>query len=162
MVDFEKQALASAPYAPKIWKRYVDDTFTILSRDKVDSFLQHEQSATDDPLYCRDWGRQLDTIPFLDTSVTKDSDRYFSISVYRKATRTDQYLAYDSHHTQSVKRGSVKYLYDLSKQLITKPTMISRDERHLSSLFVSNGYTFSCVEWVTKTKKRMSPKERAP
>ena len=54
MVDFEKQALASAPYTPKIWKRYVDDTFTILSRDKVDSFLQHEQLATDDLLYCRD------------------------------------------------------------------------------------------------------------
>ena len=162
MVDFEKQALASAPYTPKIWKRYVDDTFTILSRDKVDSFLQHEQSATDDPLYCRGWGWQLDTIPFQDTSVTKDSDRYFSISVYRKPTHTDQYLAYDSHHTQSVKRGSVKYLYDRSKQLITKPTMISREERHLSSLFASNGYTFSCVEWVTKTKKRMSPKERAP
>ena len=44
MEDFEEQALTSATCMPKIWKRYVDDTFTILSRDKVDFFLQHLNS----------------------------------------------------------------------------------------------------------------------
>ena len=39
--DFEEHAIASAIYKPKIWKRYVDDTFTILDRDQVDGFLQH-------------------------------------------------------------------------------------------------------------------------
>ena len=29
---------------PKIWRRYVDDTFTILDRDRVDVFLQHLHS----------------------------------------------------------------------------------------------------------------------
>ena len=28
-------------YKPGIWKRYVDDTYTILDRGNVDSFLQH-------------------------------------------------------------------------------------------------------------------------
>ena len=41
MEDFEERAIASAIYKPKIWKRYVDDTFTILDRDQVDGFLQH-------------------------------------------------------------------------------------------------------------------------
>ena len=40
MEDFEEQALTSTPCMPKIRKRYVDDTFTILRRDKVDIFLQ--------------------------------------------------------------------------------------------------------------------------
>ena len=44
MEDFEEQALTSTPCMPKIWRRYVDDTFTILSRDKVDIFLQHLNS----------------------------------------------------------------------------------------------------------------------
>ena len=44
MEAFEKQATESAPYKPKIWKRYVDDTFTILDRGNVDSFLHHLNS----------------------------------------------------------------------------------------------------------------------
>ena len=41
MEIFEEQAIESAPCKPKIWKRYVDDTFTVLDRDRVDVFLQH-------------------------------------------------------------------------------------------------------------------------
>ena len=48
-------------------------------------------------------------IPFLDTTASKDSD---GLLTYRKPTHTDQYLAYDSHHLQSVKRVIVKCLYD--------------------------------------------------
>ena len=35
------QVITTSPYEPKIWKRYVDDTFTILDRENVDDFLQH-------------------------------------------------------------------------------------------------------------------------
>ena len=45
------------------------------------------------------------TIHFLDTTVTRDSDGLLITTVYRKPTHTDQYLAYDSHQPQSVKRG---------------------------------------------------------
>jgi len=38
MEDFEEEALSSAPCIPLIWKRYIDDTFTILSRDNVNRF----------------------------------------------------------------------------------------------------------------------------
>ena len=44
METFEEQAIESAPSKPKIWKRCVDDTFTILDRDRVDSFLKHLNS----------------------------------------------------------------------------------------------------------------------
>ena len=39
--DFEEQALSSLPTAPKIWKCYVDDTFTILKQNDVKDFLEH-------------------------------------------------------------------------------------------------------------------------
>ena len=39
--DFEEQALSSVPTTPKIWKRYVNDTFTILEWNDVKDFLQH-------------------------------------------------------------------------------------------------------------------------
>ena len=83
------------------------------------------------------------TIPFLDMSVSRDSNGLLTICVYRKPTHTDQYLAYDSHHPQSVKRGIVKCLYDRAKHLTSKPSTISEEKKHLSSVLVSNGYRSS-------------------
>jgi len=44
MEEFEELAIATVTYKPRIWKRYVDDTFTILAKDYVDGFLQHLNS----------------------------------------------------------------------------------------------------------------------
>ena len=41
MESFDEQAITISSYKPRIWKRYVDDTFTILDRENVDDFLQH-------------------------------------------------------------------------------------------------------------------------
>ena len=35
-------------------------------------------------------------LPFLDTTVARDSDGLLNTTVYRKPTHTDHYLAYDS------------------------------------------------------------------
>ena len=42
--SFEEEAITTSTYEPGIWKRYVDDTFTILDRKNVDDFLQHLNS----------------------------------------------------------------------------------------------------------------------
>ena len=87
----------------------------------------------------------------LDTAVSREPDGRLTTSVYRKPTHTDQYLAYDSHHPQSVKRGIVKCLYERAKRLVTKPSVISEEKKHLSSVLVSNGYPFSFLQKLTKT-----------
>ena len=86
-------------------------------------------------------------------------ESYLTTSVYRKPTHTNQYLAYDSHHPQSVKRGIVKCLYERAKRLVTKPTVISKEKKHLSSVLVSNGYPFSLLQKITKTRKSSSSAE---
>ena len=157
MEDFEEQVLTSTLCMLKIWKRYVDDTFTILSRDKVDIFLRHLNSQQPTIRFTMETETN-NAIPFLNTLVTKDSDGYLSTSVYRKPTHTDQYLAYDSHHPQSVKRGIVKCLYDRSKHLITKPSVISQEKKHLSSVLVSNAYQFSFVKKLRKQRNKQPQK----
>ena len=81
-------------------------------------------------------------LAFLDTAVLREPDGRLTTSVYRKPTHTDQYLAYDSHHPQSVKRGIVKCLYERAKRLVTKPSVNSEEKKHLLSVLVSNGYPF--------------------
>ena len=127
MEEFEELTIATAIYKPKIWKRYVDDTFTILGEDYVDDFLQHLNSHQPTIRFTTEIEKD-DTIPFLDTSVSRVSDGLLTTSVYRKSTHT----TFDSHHPQSVKRGIVKCLYDRAKHLTTKPSVISKGKKHLS------------------------------
>ncbi|CAF4918547.1 unnamed protein product [Pieris macdunnoughi] len=42
--DFEERALANAPVKPRLYKRYVDDTFVVLPNDKISAFLAHLNS----------------------------------------------------------------------------------------------------------------------
>ena len=41
MENFEVEAIRSAPNPPQFWKRYVDDTFTILQSSKREEFLEY-------------------------------------------------------------------------------------------------------------------------
>ena len=64
MESFEEQAITTSSHEPRIWKRYVDDTFTILDRENVDDFLQHlKKKAAFHPLYHGDRERQPTRLP---------------------------------------------------------------------------------------------------
>ena len=134
MERFEEQAIATSPYKPNV---DVDDTFTVLDRGSVDSFLQHLNIEEPSILFTVETGSDS-KLAFLDTAVYREPDGRFTTSLYRKHTHTDQYLPYDSHHPQSVKRGIVKFPYDRAKRIVTKPSVISKEKRRLSSVLVSN------------------------
>ena len=72
----------------------------------------------------------------------RDTDGRVTTSVNMKPKHSDQYLVYDSHHAhdQLVKRGVVKCLHDWTKRLLTKPSVIVGEKKHLSSVLVSNRY----------------------
>ncbi|XP_068735165.1 uncharacterized protein [Montipora capricornis] len=136
---------------PRIWKRYVDDTFTKLDRGNVDSFLQHLNNQQPSIRFAMETENDF-KLAFLDTAVSREPDGRLTTSVYRKPTHTDQYLSYDSQHPQSVKRGIVKCLYERTKRLVTKPSVVSKEKKHLSSVLVSNGYPLSFLQKITKTR----------
>ena len=102
-----------------------------------DGFLQHLNSQQPTIHFTMKIEKD-NTIPVLDTSVSRDSNGLLTTRLYRKPTHTDQYLAYDSHHPQSVKRGNVECLYDRVKHLTSKPSAIAEEKKHLSSVLVSN------------------------
>ena len=58
--------------------------------------------------------------------------------------------------------GLLRFVSRTSKHLITKQSVTSQEKKHLSSVFVSNGYSFSFVKNMTKTKKQTATKEPAP
>ena len=44
MEDLEVQAIKTSTTPPALWKRYVDDTFTIIKKDNRNSFVLHLNS----------------------------------------------------------------------------------------------------------------------
>ncbi|KAL9952669.1 hypothetical protein ACROYT_G039957 [Oculina patagonica] len=85
MESFEEQAITSSSYKPKIWKRYVDDTFTILDRGRVDSFLQHLNNQQPSIRFTMETENDC-KIAFLDTTVSREPDGRLTTS---KITKTE-------------------------------------------------------------------------
>ena len=141
MEVFEEQALQSCDpqLRPRVWKRYVDDTFVISTQASVDGLLAHLNNQQPTIRFTME-AEKDGKIAFLDTLMHRESDGRLTTTVYRKATHTDQYLAYNSHHPRSVKRGVVKCLYDRAHHIVTQPNGKVSERQHLASAHVSNGY----------------------
>ena len=122
MESFEQQAITTSAYKLKIWKRYVNDTLTILDRGNLDSFSQHLNHHQPSIRFTKETENYY-KLAFLDTAVSREPDGCLTTSMYRKPTHTDQYLAYYCHHLQSVKRGIVKCLYRRARQTSFNKTL---------------------------------------
>ena len=85
----------------------------------MDDFLQHLNNQQPSNRFTMETENN-NKLALLDTAVSREPDSHLTTSIYRKPTHTGQYLAYDSHHPQSVKRGIVKCLYERAKRLVTK------------------------------------------
>ncbi|XP_063547523.1 uncharacterized protein LOC134754960, partial [Cydia strobilella] len=124
MEDFEERALSLAPVRPKIFKRYVDDTFTILPKNSVSTFLDHLNSIHSKIKFTMELEKYC-SLPFLDVLVKRDPDNTLGRTVYRKPTHTDRYLNGKSHHHPS-------QLVTVGKSLFLRAQRIC-DDQHLAA-----------------------------
>ena len=76
----EEQAITTLSYDPRIWKRYVDNTFTILDRENVDDFLQHlnNQQPSTNFIMKTEKDKKL---ALLDTAVLREPDGHLITSI---------------------------------------------------------------------------------
>ena len=88
MEMLEELALRTATHPPRIWRRYVDDTFCVITKTEVEGFLSHLNSLCPTITFTAE--EEVDgKLPFLDTLLHCKNDGSLDISVYRKPTHTD-------------------------------------------------------------------------
>jgi hypothetical protein len=117
MEVIEEQAIQDATSPPKVWKRFVDDCFSIIKKTNISSF--HDTLNSIDPHINFTIENEKDgKIAFLDTLISR-RDGLISIDVYRKPTHTDRYLNYLSHHNQKHKISTATTLINRSLSLPT-------------------------------------------
>ncbi|KAJ0171000.1 hypothetical protein K1T71_013199 [Dendrolimus kikuchii] len=73
MEDFEQKALDTAPAKPKMYKRYVDDTFAVLPNDKVSAFLDHLNSISSNIKFTMELEAN-NKLAFLDVLILRNPD----------------------------------------------------------------------------------------
>ena len=134
MEDIEQKALSTFHTPPRFWKRYVEDTCTILPGDLVNSFHSHLNSIDNNIQFTVE--KELDgQLPFLDILLIREEDGSVSTSVYRKTTHTDQYLNFESHHPVAHKRAVVRTLLHSRAE----------EEKHMTKALQRNGYPISFI-----------------
>ena len=126
MEFFEQKALSGYSHPPRWWRRYVDDTHTILKKDHAQRFTEYLNTVDPDikwtsegetitEVVTTDDGEDQETkiersLAFLDTLSVVDERGRITTRVYRMGTHTDQYLNYQSNHPLEHKRGVVNTL----------------------------------------------------
>jgi hypothetical protein len=87
MEDVEQRALASVPVSLSIWKRFVDDVISAVSRNEIGILLQHLNSI--EPSIQFTIEREINGhLAFLDLNVHRTVEGKLETDVYRKPTHT--------------------------------------------------------------------------
>ena len=117
MRSIETTAITTADTPPRIWKRHVDDVFSILRRCNLEQFFQHINSLHPKTKFTMEREENL-TIPFLDTLIQRNQDGTISVKVYRKPTHTNQYLSFTSRHSTRPKQSVITALFNRTENVI--------------------------------------------
>ena len=108
----------------------MDDTWVIQQQSHKQAFLDHINSIDPAIKFIVEGNQGNGAILFLDTLVTPQADNSLAITVYCKATHTDQYLQWDSHHNLSTKYSVIGTLTQMAKTVCTRPQLSQKEIQH--------------------------------
>ena len=155
--DLEIKAIQSAQNPPSFWRRFVDDTLTIIKSSEIDNFPQHLNSIDQNIQFTKEESRPDGSMPFLDILITPKEDGSLKTTVYRKPTHTDLYLQWDSNHTITSKCGVVGTLHHRAKVICSSPELLQQEEKHLHQTLTRCKYP----EWALKRARIISKTRKA-
>lgn len=150
MEVIEDLAISTSPVPPRVWKRYVDDSFVIIKKDAVSSF--HDTLNACDPKIS--FTIELENngqIAFLDTLVSRRNGVAF-IDIFRKPTHTDRYLDFSSHHAKEHKISTASTLLFRASNLPSSFEGKTRETNHVRAALEANGYPPAVISNILNKK----------
>ncbi|XP_072042799.1 uncharacterized protein [Amphiura filiformis] len=140
MSRLEEQMLYAAPCRPWIWWRYIDDVFSIWTReeDSLHTILAHVNSFYRTIKFTSELSHHQ--VNFLDVTIRKENDSLVT-DLYTKPTDSHQYLHSSSCHPQHCKSG-IAYSQALRlRRICTNDSDFSQHARDLKKNLTSRGHS---------------------
>ncbi|XP_055842472.1 uncharacterized protein LOC129909411 [Episyrphus balteatus] len=153
MENFEKKALDSSKEKPRVWLRYVDDTFCILKNSAILHFLEHLNALHPKIKFTMEKEKE-GSIAFLDVKVMRNQNGSLGHTVYRKSTHTNRYLHADSHHHPANLSSVVSTLFQRAHR-ICDSDHLSTELLLLDKVLEANGYSKKQRSWKPFSSQEM-------
>lgn len=145
-----KQVLFEKINMPLVYKRYVDDTFSVFEcSGDADNFLAGLNSLHPSLRFTMEMEKE-ESLPFLDVLVQR-RDGVFDTSIFRKPTGL--YTSWNSFVPKSRKTGLIETLVHHTL-MICSPNLLDCELEKLHSIFVNNGYPSNIIKRVIARKVR--------
>ena len=139
MEEIEEKALSTFDIKLPFWKRYVDDTCTVVPADRKDDLLLHLNRIEESINFTAE--EESDgCLAFLDVLIKHKENGTISTSVHRKSTHTDKYLDFSSHHPLSHKKAVVTTLLNRASSHTSDRSLEKEEIGRVTKALQSNGY----------------------
>ena len=112
MSKVETDILSQSAFKPLVWKRYIDDIFSLwtINRDEIKQFIEQANNHHPTIKFTAEISEMETT--FLDTTIYKgirfQHDALLDVRTHFKPTETFQYTHFSSSHPPGVKKGFIK------------------------------------------------------
>lgn len=150
MEVIEELAISTSSVPPKVWKRFVDDSFVINKKEAV-SFFHNTLNTSDPKISFTIELENNDQIAFLDTLVSRRNG-VAVIDVYWKPTHTDRYLDFSSHHDKKHKISTASTLLFRASSLPSSHEGKIRETNHVRATLEANRYPSSIISTILNKK----------
>jgi len=157
MEEIETRAIKTSIHAPRLCKRYVDDTFVLIEQRHLTNFADHIQKTESSIKFTMETETN-GSIPFLDVLVKRGSTGQINTSMYRKTTHTGRYPNYRSEHPLQHKRSIVNTLPHRADTICNDEVDKQAEIAIIKTSLIENGYPERMIR-LPKTRSKPKQKE---
>ena len=136
--NIEEQALSTYTKTLPLWLRYVDDTFTAVHKDEIDTFHEHLNRQNNHIQFTKEI-EENGKIPFLDCLVSRDENK-LQTTIYRKPTHTDRLHDQSAYNPTSHKATTVQTLTRRAQLVCDSTDSLTDETNYLNNEFSKNNY----------------------
>ncbi len=135
MENVENIVISTFLRPPKICKRYVDDTFVILSK-----YAARSSNINEAIQFTVKGENEKAELPSIDCLIKRNSDGTLGTTVYRKPTNTGRYLNFHSCYSSATEQVFIKGFFLRVERLCSTPDLLKTEMERIYSQRMNNSY----------------------